>query len=208
MALSFEDSLKAAQAESEAAAAVAAVPAVADDTSVMTLDYGIATTDYGIATTDESGMIAAYSGTEYDSNYESYSNYPQKLVDNKISTIDENKNIKLSDGQINLTQESNSQYIPFKMPRYYDGFDLSTATLSVYWVNEIGSGSAAAPVNVSYDDEYIYFAWLVDSGVTRYTGAGKFEIQARGTITSDSGLSSSYVWNRSEEHTSELQSPQ
>ena len=194
MALSFEDSLKAAQAESEAAAAVAAVPAVADDTSVMTLDYGIATTDYGIAATDESGMIAAYSGTEYDSNYESYSNYPQKLVDNKISTIDENKNIKLSDSQINLTQESNSQYIPFKMPRYYDGFDLSTATLSVYWVNEIGSGSAAAPVNVSYDDEYIYFAWLVDSGVTRYTGAVKFEIQARGTITSDSGLSSSYVW--------------
>ena len=180
MALSFQDSLKAAQAEREAASA-----------SVMTLEsYNVAMPDYGIATADEGGMIAAYSGTEYDSNYESYS----ELVDNKVSTIDENKNIKLSDGQINLTQESNSQYIPFKMPRYYDGFDLSTTKLSVYWVNEFGSGSASSPVNVSYDDEYIYFAWLVDSGVTRYVGTVKFEIQARGTIVSDSGISSAYVW--------------
>ena len=195
MALSFEDSLKAAQAESEAAAAVAAVPAVAEDASVMTLDYGIATTDYGIAAADESGMIAAYSGTEYDTEkYDSYSNWPQKLVDNKVSIIDENKNVSLADGQINLTQESNSQYIPFKMPRYYDGFDLSTATLSIYWVNKIGSGSASAPVNVSYDGENIYFAWLVDKNVTRYSGNVKFEIQATGNIISDKGAESSYVW--------------
>ena len=191
MALSFEDSLKAAKAESKAAAAVAAVPAVADDTSVMSLDYGIATTDYGIAEADENGMIAAYSGTEYDtSKYDSYS----MLFDDKVSTIDENKNVKLADGQINLTQESNSQYIPFKMPRYYDGFDLSNATLSVYWVDEIGSGSASAPVNVSYDSENIYFAWLVDKNVTRYAGNVKFEIQANGNIVSDKGVVSSYVW--------------
>lgn len=182
MALSFEDSLKAAKAESEAAAVFAAMPAVADNASVMTLDYGIA------AAADDG--IVAYAGTEYDKKYDSYS----MLVDNKVSAIDENKNIKFADGQINLTQESNSQYIPFKMPRYYDGFDLSTATLSVYWVNELGSGSAAAPVNVSYDSEYIYFAWLVDGGVTRYAGNVKFEIQARGNIVSDSGISSSYVW--------------
>lgn len=188
MALSFEDSLKAAQAESEAAAAVAAVSTVAEDTSsVMTLDYDVAANE-----TNE--MISAYSGVEYDSNYESYSQYPQNLVDNNISVVDENKNVTLADNQINLTQESNSQYIPFKMPRYYDGFDLSTATLSIYWVNEFGSGSAASPVNVSYDNDCIYFAWLVDSGVTRYSGTVKFEIQARGNIVSDSGINSSYVW--------------
>ena len=187
MALSFEDSFKAAQTESEAAAAVAAMPAVADNTSVMTLDYGI-------AVADENEMIAAYAGTEYDSSYESYSNYPHKLIDDRISTVDENKNIKLSDSQVNLTQESNSQYIPFKMSRYYDGYDLSNATLSIYWVNEVGYGSAAAPVNVSYDDSYIYFAWLVNSGVTRYAGTVKFEIQAKGIIVSDSGKESEYVW--------------
>lgn len=187
MALSFEDSFKAAQIESEAAAAVAAMPAVADDTSVMTLDYGI-------AAADENEMIAAYAGTEYDSSYESYSSYPQMLTDNRVSTIDEDKNIKLSNGQANLTQESNSQYIPFKMPRYYDGYDLSNATLFIYWMNEVGYGSAAAPVNVSYDDDYIYFAWLVSSGVTRYAGTVKFEIQARGKIVSDSGKESEYIW--------------
>lgn len=191
MALSFEDSLKAAKAESKAAAAVASFPAVADNTSsVMSLDYGIATTDYGIATADEGDMIAAYSGVEKNTNYESYS----MLVDDRVSEIDKNKNIKLADGQINLTQESNSQYIPFKMLRYYDGYDLNDAMLSIYWVNQIGSGSAAAPVNVTYDNEYIYFAWLVDSNVTRYAGKVQFEIQARGYITSDSGTSSSYVW--------------
>lgn len=191
MALSFEDSLKAAKAESKAAAAVASFPAVADNTSsVMSLDYGIATTDYGIATADEGDMIAAYSGVEKNTNYESYS----MLVDDRVSEIDKNKNIKLADGQINLTQESNSQYIPFKMLRYYDGYDLNNASLSVYWVNDDGYGSASAPVNVSYDSEYIYFAWLVDSNVTRYAGKVQFEIQARGTIVSDRGSRSEYVW--------------
>lgn len=186
MALSFEDSLKAAQAESKAAAMVSISPAVVDDTSsVMTLES---------MTADENDMIAAYAGIEFDSNYDSYSNYPQKLTDDKISNIDENKNIKLADGQSNLTQESNSQYIPFKMPRYYDGFDLSTATLSIYWVNAAREGSAAAPVNVSYDDEYIYFAWLVDNATTRVAGNVEFEIQARGTIVSDARASSNYLW--------------
>lgn len=176
MALSFEDSFKATQTESEAVAAVA----IADDTSVMTLNYGV--------------MASNYTDVEYDGSYESYSNYPQNLTDDKYSVVDENKNIKLSDGQVSLTQESNSQYIPFKMPRYYDGYDLSSTTLYIYWANEVGYGSAAAPVNVSYDDEYIYFAWLVGSDVTRYAGTVKFEIQARGIITSDSGKELEYIW--------------
>ena len=37
--------------------------------------------------------------------------------DDNLSTVDELKNIFVNDKQINVTQESNAQYIPFRMPR-------------------------------------------------------------------------------------------
>ena len=46
------------------------------------------------------------------------------------------KDIKLDGKQFNITQEENSQYIPFEMPRYYDGFDLKGTKLSIYYVNK------------------------------------------------------------------------
>lgn len=185
MALSFEDSLKAAQAESEAAAAVAAVPAVADDTSVMTLE------SYGIAV-DENEMIAAYSGddgswlqvTGHD--YEFYDEYS----DDNISTIDDDKYIKLNPKQFNITQETNSQYIPFEMPRYYDGFDLTTVKLQIHFVNSHGHGGVDYPANVYYNNEKIRFGWLVDSRATQAAGTLNFEIQATGK----NSKSEDYVW--------------
>ena len=67
-----------------------------------------------------------------------YDYYDNEYYDEKISTVDASKNITLSTEQINLTQEKNSQYIPFQIPRYYDGFDLSKTELSLYWVHENG----------------------------------------------------------------------
>ena len=55
----------------------------------------------------------------YSSKYVQYTEY----ADSKFSTIDENKNITMDPSQINLTQEDNSQYVPFKMFRRYDGID-------------------------------------------------------------------------------------
>lgn len=114
---------------------------------------------------------------ENASKYEYYNEYH----DDDLSTVDGNKKITLSTNQINLTQEKNSQYIPFEILRYYDGFDLSKTALSIYWVNESGSGSVSAPVDVYYNDDKIRFAWLVDDKVTARAGKIKFEIQALGT---------------------------
>ena len=41
----------------------------------------------------------------------------QRYTDENYSTVDEKKNVHLDPSQINLTQESNSQYVTFIMPR-------------------------------------------------------------------------------------------
>ena len=139
----------------------------------------------------EDESIAAYSDDEWikPDNANLYDYYTE-YHDESYSTVDENKNIVLSNSQINLTQEKNSQYIPFKINRYYDGFDLSTTKLSFYWVNELGAGSTAFPVDVYYNSESIKFAWLVDDDVTAIKGNIEFEIHAEGT----NSLGRDYLW--------------
>ena len=112
-------------------------------------------------------------------NYTIYEYYDE-YYDNDMSTVDSSKKITLSTNQINLTQEKNSQYIPFEIPRYYDGFDLSTTNLSIYWVNEVGRGGVSIPVDVYCSEDKIRFAWLIDDDVTARVGKIKFEIQAEG----------------------------
>ena len=113
---------------------------------------------------------------EYDK-YEKYTQYS----DAKISTIDESGNIKVDSSQINFTQEINSQFIPFEMPRFIDGIDLMGMTLVIYFVNPEGLSDYAKPVNVSFSEDKIQFAWLVDEKVTAIAGEVKFEIIAFGT---------------------------
>lgn len=109
--------------------------------------------------------------------YEKYTQYS----DAKISTIDESGNIKVDSSQINFTQEINSQFIPFEMPRFIDGIDLMGMTLIIYFVNPEGLSDYAKPVNVSFSEDKIQFAWLVDEKVTAIAGEVKFEIIAFGT---------------------------
>lgn len=175
MAISFEDSLKAASMESSAAplAAVEMIP----DCTMMT------------AAIDEF-PIAAYSGDMenwvLDGKYRYYSDYS----DDRLSVVDENKNITLSQDQINLTQESNSQFIPFQMPRYYDGFDLSSTRLFFHYVNKDGYEDLVAPINVYTSSDKIKFGWLIDGNVTAVDGKVRFEIQAMGS----NSKGDVYVW--------------
>ena len=198
MALSFEDSIKRAKAEAEAQMAVAAVAnesiavASVDLPSVMTLEA------YGASTVGEDSLIAAYSGDDgnwtQDYDYTSYTTYV-KYNDDDVSKIDDNKNIVLSKKQFNITQESNSQYIPFEMPRYYDGFDLAeNTTISIHYVKKDGKHGVSEPVNVAFNDDRIRFAWLVDSNATNVAGELKFEIHAYGTAIDDTGVAHDYIW--------------
>ena len=133
--------------------------------------------------------VAAISDTENWTPIEDkgYHFYNGEYSDDNYSTIDAQKNITLDSSQFNITQEQNSQYIPFKMPRYYDGFDLKDTTLSIYYVNKNQDFHADIPVDVYYNDEYIKFAWLVSKFATQIAGVLQFEIHAKGFNSNEIG---------------------
>lgn len=187
MGLSFEESLKksvvATTVESESVEAVAM--ASIDDTNIA---------DTSIMTLDESYGIAAYSGD--DGNWQQHSDYVYYSVfsDDNISVISETKDINLDGKQFNITQEENSQYIPFEMPRYYDGYDLVNAIISIHYNTKTGRHGASKPINVTFNDEKIRFGWLVDAGATIDVGTLEFEIHAYGTVTGSDGITKAYTW--------------
>lgn len=103
--------------------------------------------------------------------------------DENYSTVDEDKNITINPKQINLTQESNSQFIPFMMDRYYDGVDLMGKTLLVVFENKDGQGEPITPINVEYNTNKIRFGLLATKNFTAVEGEVKIEIQAIGSTS-------------------------
>jgi hypothetical protein len=199
MSLSFEESLK------KKLAAVAAEPKNIAVAAMSVDDFGVA--DTSIMTLDENYGIAAYAGD--DGNWQQHSGYVyyRYFSDDNISVIDDKKNIALNEKQFNITQEENSQYIPFEMSRYYDGYDLVNATISIHYETSSGTHGATKPVNVAYNNEKIRFAWLVGANATADSGKLKFEIHAYGTISGNDGKTLSYVWkSRTNENLTVLQS--
>jgi len=189
MSISFADSLKKAQ-ESEKITAVPLAEASTADASIAVLDISApAAYNNGIAMlAEEEDMIAAYAGDDWtlDSKYLYYPEYH----DDVISSIDSEKNITLDSRQINITQETNSQYIPFQMPRFYDGFDLKSTNILIHFLNKDGYDDYAVPVNVYWCSDKIKFAWLVDKRVTAIAGTVQFEIQAVGV----NSKGDEYIW--------------
>ena len=184
MSLSFEDSLK-QNIKNNNENNIAIDNISAEDVSVAMPD---------IMTLDETHMVAAYSGD--DGNWQQHPDYVRysSFSDDNISTINDTKDIVLNRKQFNITQEENSQYIPFEMPRYYDGFDLARTTISIHYQTKSGRHGASKPVNVTFNDEKIRFGWLVDAGATLDVGMLEFEIHAYGTIAGTDGVSKSYTW--------------
>ena len=178
MALSFEDSLK-------------------NSTATTTEDGGISLMSASAVAESEDSNVVAYSSTyasdetwQIHPKYVSYDGFS----DDNISTISNNKDINLDSSQFNITQEENSQYIPFEMPRHYDGFDLVDTVISIHYTTKSGRHGAAKPVNVFYNNEKIRFGWLVDAGATLDAGTLAFEIHAYGTVTGSDGKPNAYVW--------------
>ena len=109
-----------------------------------------------------------------------YAYYPD-YSDSDYSLVDTTKTVKVNASQVNITQEENSQVIPFELNRFWDGVDLTTMKFRVYFINAKGDYGFSNPINFSYSSTRIRFYWLVDKLVTAYTGKIQFEIQATGT---------------------------
>lgn len=182
--MSFADSLNKKMASRVATLSPEDTIAITSEPAIMTL----AAEDELMPAYDP--MVVADENWMKPTNAHLYDYYNGEYSDEKFSEVDENKNIIFANGQINLTQEKNSQYIPFRIPRRYDGFDLTTTELSVYWVNKLGAGSSAIPVDVYYNSDQIKFAWLVDDDVTMVAGDIEFEIHAEGKNSKGRG----YTW--------------
>lgn len=89
--------------------------------------------------------------------------------------------------------DTNSQYITFQMPRYYDGVDLTTKQIMVRWFNDDNvavGGSYADICDARYNEEFIRFAWLLDYAVTEHPGPVVFTFQTIGANETQN----SYVW--------------
>ena len=187
MSLSFEDSLKNNMA---AAPMKLSTPMM---TAAMNIDNENIM-DASIMTLDENYGIAAYSGD--DGSWQEHNDYVHYHVfsDDNVSFISDKKDITLNENQFNISQEENSQYIPFEMPRYYDGFDLANTVISIHYNTKNGRHGATKPVNVTYNNEKIRFGWLVDANATVDVGALEFEIHADGTVIGSDGIAKSYTW--------------
>ena len=188
MSISFEESLKKnikAATPKTMSVAMPITPMVENDISVA---------NDSIMTLDEDYGIAAYAGD--DGNWQQADGYVYYEVfkDDNISIIDDKKDINLDANQFNITQEEHSQYIPFEMPRYYDGFDLTNAAISVHYVTKSGEHGYSKPINVRFNDQKIRFGWLVDEDATIEAGTLKFEIHAYGAVTGSDNNPISYVW--------------
>lgn len=174
MGLSFKDSLKMAN-ECDAKKTIAKSRI---STAVKPKTFAMSNDDVSNYAVDE-GWTMKVGGRQYDD----YS-------DKNVSIIDDLKTISLNTKQFNITQEENSQYIPFEMPRFYDGFDLLTTTILIHYVNADGYDDRDSVVNIHYNDEKIRFAWLVNNTATAVAGTLQFEIEAHGT----NSKGEQYVW--------------
>lgn len=113
-----------------------------------------------------------------------------EYVDTNYSTIDKNKSINIDPSQINITQEENSQYIPFQMDRYWDGVDVLDKTIQIFYTNSKNKSDATAPINVEYSDDIIRFGWLVNGFATAVAGKLKLEIRLLGA----NSKGDNYTW--------------
>lgn len=177
MSLSFEESLKSNN--------MVTTNIVAEDASVATPF---------IMTLENIGGTVAYSGDGGNWTLHSDYVYYSTFYDDNISNISDEKDISLNRKQVNITQEENSQYIPFEMSRYYDGYDLTKASISIHYETKNGRHGASKAINVTYNNEKIRFGWLVDAGATIDAGTLKFEIHAYGTVIGSDGTPLGYVW--------------
>jgi hypothetical protein len=180
MSLSFEESFKNNNEHNISATEIKVNNINVNEPSFMTLD--------------ENSGFAVYSGDDGD--WQQHTDYVRytSFSDDNISIINNEKDINLNSKQFNITQEENSQYIPFEMPRYYDGFDLVNTVISIHYTTKNGRHGSSKPVNVTFNDEKIRFGWLIDAGATIDVGTLAFEIHAYGTVTGSDGISKGYTW--------------
>ena len=78
---------------------------------------------------------------------------------------------------IGVIGDNNTNRINFRMPRYYNGFDMSVFLIMVSYLTPDGHVNYYEVTDIINDDEYLYFSWLVSYDVTQYSGEIYFSVK-------------------------------
>ena len=174
MAISFSESLKKATASTNS---VNTMDLAAMDSKSVENNEGISTSSLDT----EGNTIISYAldddnWVRNDSTYE----WDDEYSDLTYSSIDKSKNITVANSQISVSQEKNSQYIPFELDRYWDGVDLSKMTFIIHGKNKKQKDFRDIPINFQYNSTSIRFGWLLSENATSLAGELQFEVEAHG----------------------------
>jgi len=145
-----------------------------DQSSVITFDNYNDYNDYDYYTICDDGRYPVY----------------REYMDDFDYSIIEGRDIRLTPYQLNISQEENSQYISFRMNRYEDGIDRLDKKIEIRYINPDNYRDSDTPKNLSYNNFYITFGWLISKNVTAVPGSIKFWIQVDGVNEKNEN----YVW--------------
>lgn len=119
--------------------------------------------------------------------YDGYPISPQ-YKENVCVDISDRKIASLS-GQSSVSGESNSQYIEFKMERYYDGIDIMTKRLQVVYEVARDTAGVSTPVNVRYSKQSIILGWVIPAEAVPKASTIRVALTAIGTEDEKT-----YIW--------------
>lgn len=98
------------------------------------------------------------------------------------------KEIQSMDGEISVKGEAISQYVEFRLDRYYDGIDLLGMLFNIHYEKD-SYGGENRPVNVRYNDTKMILGWAIPSAAVKESGILNMCIWATGNLYDDT-----YVW--------------
>lgn len=86
---------------------------------------------------------------------------------------------------IGVQGDNNVNHINFKMPRYYNGIDLSTFTIKINYKNALDTINSYFIDNLIFGTDTMTFSWLVSKEVTILTGTVSFVVKLFNTINDE-----------------------
>lgn len=92
------------------------------------------------------------------------------------------KNLRIisipSEGTVaGVVGDKNVNRINFKMDRYYNGFDMSTFVVRINYINSKDNPNYYVVDDLTIEDDYILFTWLLDSDATYRNGNVNFVVK-------------------------------
>ena len=86
---------------------------------------------------------------------------------------------------IGVQGDNNVNHINFKMPRYYNGIDLSTFTIKINYKNALGTINSYFVDDLIFGTDTMTFSWLVSKEVTVLTGTVEFVVKLFTTLNDE-----------------------